>query len=102
VPRQFLAATSRKAEAFLQRLPAVEGADEQRYPRALTQAGKPRPRRPGGGATGALPRFADKLLFMLVYQKTHPLHTMPAWQCAMRPSQAHSWLHHVLRVLPQA
>jgi len=39
---------------------------------------------------------------MLVYQKTHPLQTMPAWQCAMRPSPANSWLHHVLRVLPQA
>jgi len=101
-PRDFLAATSLKPEEFLQLLPAFKAADEQRYPRALTQAGKPRQRRPGGGATGALPRFADKLLFILVYQKTNPLQTMHALQFAMSQSQANYWIHHLLPVLQQA
>jgi hypothetical protein len=101
-PRDFLAATSLKPEEFLQLLPAFEAAYEQRYTRALTQAGKSRRRRPGGGATGALPRFADKLLFILIYQKTHPLQTMHALQFAMSQSQANYWIHHLLPVLQQA
>lgn len=101
-PRDFLAATSLKPEEFLQLLPAFEAAYEQRYTRALTHAGTPRRRRPGGGATGALPRFADKLLFILVYQKTHPLQTMHALQFAMSQSQANYWIHHLLPVLQQA
>jgi Helix-turn-helix of DDE superfamily endonuclease/DDE superfamily endonuclease len=101
-PRDFLAATSLKPEEFLQLLPAFEAAYEQRYPSAMTQAGKPRRRRPGGGATGALPRGVDKLLFILVYQKTHPLQTMHALQFAMSQPQANYWMHHVLPVLQQA
>jgi len=101
-PRDFLAATSLTPEAFRQLLPAFEAAYEQRYTREMTQAGQPRRRRPGGGATGALSRFADKLLCILVSQKTNPLQTMHALQCAMRQPQANDWMHHVLPVLPQA
>jgi hypothetical protein len=77
-PRDFLAATSRTLEEFLQVLPAFEAAYLQCSPRELTHEGKPRHRRGGGGATGALPRMADKLLCIFVYQTTPPLHTMPA------------------------
>jgi len=77
-PRDFLAATSLTLEEFLQVLPAFEAAYLQRYPRELTHEGKPRHRRGGGGATGALPRMADKLLCIFVYQKTPPLQTMHA------------------------
>ena len=77
-PRDFLAATSLTLEEFRQLLPAFEAAYLQRSPRELTHEGKPRQRRVGGGATGALPSMADKLLFIVVYEKTHPLHTMHA------------------------
>ena len=52
-------------------------------PHELTRAGTPRQRRVGGGAKGVLPRGEDKLVFILVYQKTHPLQTMHALQLAM-------------------
>jgi len=101
-PRDFLAATSLKLEEFLQLLPTFEVAYTQRYPRELTYEGKPRQRRVGGGATGALPRVADKLLFILVYQKTHPLQTMHALQFDMSQPQANAWIHRLLPVLHQA
>jgi hypothetical protein len=101
-PRDFLAATSLKLEEFLQLLPAFEAAYLQRYPRHLTHEGKPRQRRVGGGATGALPSVADKLLFILTYQKTHPLHTMHAWQFEMSQPQANAWMHRLLPVLQHA
>ena len=77
-PRDFLAATSRTLEECLQVLPAFEAAYLQRSPRELTHEGKPRHRRGGGGATGALPRMADKRLCIFVDQTTPPLHTLPA------------------------
>jgi Helix-turn-helix of DDE superfamily endonuclease/DDE superfamily endonuclease len=101
-PRDFLAATSLTLEEFLQLLPAFEAAYLQRYPRELTHEGKPRQRRVGGGATGALPSMADKLLFILVYQKTHPLQTMQALQFDLSQPQANAWIHRLLPVLQQA
>jgi hypothetical protein len=101
-PRDFLAATSLTLEEFLQLLPAFEAAYLQRYPRELTHEGKPRQRRVGGGATGAFPSMADKLLFILVYEKTHPLQTMHALQFDLSQPQAHAWIHRLLPVLQQA
>ena len=101
-PRDFLAATSLTLGEFHQLLPAFQEAYAQRYPQELTRAGKPRQRRVGGGAKGVLPRVEDKLLFILVYQKTHPLQTMHALQCAMSQPQAHYWIHHLLPLLQQA
>jgi hypothetical protein len=101
-PRDFLAATSLTLEEFLQLLPAFEAAYLQRYPRELTHEGKPRQRRVGGGATGAFPSMADKLLFIFVYEKTHPLQTMHALQFDLSQPQAHAWIHRLLPVLQQA
>jgi hypothetical protein len=101
-PRDFLAATGLTLEEFLQLLPAFEAAYAKRYTRELTQAGKPRQRRIGGGAKGALHPMADKLLFILVYQKTNPLQTMQALQFAMSQPQANYWMHRLLPVLQQA
>ena len=101
-PRDFLAATSLTLGEFHQLLPAFQEAYAQRYPQELTRAGKPRQRRVGGGAKGVLPRVEDKLLLIVVYQKTHPLQTMHAWQFAMSQPQANYWLHHLLPLLQQA
>jgi hypothetical protein len=87
-PRDFLAATGLTLDEFQQLLPAFQGAYEQRYPDALTRTGTPRQRRPGGGAKGILQPWEDQLLFILVYQKTHPLQTLQALQFNMSQPQA--------------
>jgi hypothetical protein len=46
--------------------------------------------------------MADKLLCILVYQKTHPLQTLQAVQVAMRQPQANYWMHRLLPVVHQA
>ena len=49
-----------------------------------------------------LQRFEDKLLFMLVYQKTNPLQTMHALQFDLSQPQANDWMHQLLPVLQHA
>jgi hypothetical protein len=100
--RDFLAATGLTLDEFQQLLPAFQGAYAQRYPYELTRTGKPRQRRTGGGAKGGLQHCEDKLLFILVYQKTHPLQTMQALQFQMSQPQANDWMHQLLPVLRHA
>jgi hypothetical protein len=101
-PRDFLAATSLTLDEFQQLLPAFQSAYEQRYPYELTRAGKLRQRRAGGGAKGILQGFEDKLLFILIYQKTNPLQTMHALQFGLSQPQANYWIHQLLPVLQEA
>ncbi len=101
-PRDFLAATGLTLEEFQQLLPAFQGAYTKRYPNELTRAGQPRQRRVGGGAKGVLHSCEDKLLFILVYQKTNPLQTMHALQFDLSQPQAHYWIHQLLPVLQHA
>ncbi len=101
-PRDCFAATGLTLDEFQQLRPAFQGAYEQRYPYALTRTGKPRQRRPGGGVKGVLQHCEDKLVFILVYQKTHPLQTMHALQFQMSQPQANYWMHQLLPVLQQA
>jgi len=101
-PRDFFAATGLTLDEFQQLLLAFQGAYAQRYPYELTRTGTPRQRRTGGGAKGVLQRFEDKLLFILVYQKTNPLQTMHALQFNMSQPQANYWIHQLLPVLQQA
>jgi hypothetical protein len=49
-----------------------------------------------------LQRFEDKLLFILVYQKTNPLQTMHALQFDLSQPQANYWIHQLLPVLQHA
>jgi hypothetical protein len=101
-PREFLAATGLKLDEFEQLLPAFQTAYGKKYPPNLTQAGKTRQRQIGGGATGALPQIADKLFFILVYQKTHPLQTMHGLHFGLRQPQTNAWIHRLLPILQQA
>ena len=100
--REFLAATGLKQQEFQQLVPAFETAYEQLYPSGQTREGKIRQRRIGGGTKGVLQRFEDKLLFLLVYQKTNPLQTMHALQFGLSQPQANYWIHHLLPVLQRA
>ena len=44
----------------------------------------------------------DKLLFILVFQKTHPLQTMHGLQFDLSQPQTNDWMHHLLPVLQRA
>lgn len=101
-PRNFLAATGLTVDEFEKLLPAFQAAYEKRYPQDRTQAGQPRQRRVGGGRKGALAADADKLLFILVYQKTNPLQSMHGLEFNLSQPQANEWIHRLLPVLQDA
>ena len=101
-PRAFLAATGGTLAEFERLLPAFQAAYQNTSPPDLTYAGKARQRRAGGGAKGTLPSFDDKLVCILVSQKTNPLHVMHGLQCELSQAQAHYWMHRLLPVLQRA
>ena len=101
-PREFLAATGLTHDEFARVLPAFAAAYTVLYPPDKTWAGKVRQRQSGGGAKGILSPMADKLLFILIYQKTHPLQTLHGLQFDLSQPQTHYWLHHLLPVLQHA
>jgi hypothetical protein len=97
--KEFLAATGLKFEEFANLLPAFEAAYVALYPTDQTAEGKVRHRPPGGGTKGTLQTFEDTLLFILVYQKTSPLQTLPGLQFGLSQPQTHYWIHRLLPVL---
>jgi hypothetical protein len=101
-PREFLAATGLTHDEFARVLPAFAAAYAVRYPPDKTWEGKVRQRQSGGGAKGVLSQMADKLLFILVYQKTNPLQTMHGLQFDLSQPQTNYWIHRLLPVLRQA
>src|SRR5467141_3775457 len=101
-PREFLAATGLTHDEFARVLPAFAAASVILYPPDKTWQGQVRQRQGGGGAKGVLPQMEDKLLFILVYQKTNPLQTMHGLQCDLSQSQTNYWIHHLLPVLQRA
>jgi hypothetical protein len=72
------------------------------WPSDQTKKGKRRQRAIGGGTKGKLQIDEDKLLFILVYQKTYPLQTMHGLQFEMSQPQVNYWVHHLLPVLQQS
>jgi hypothetical protein len=101
-PRELLAATGLTHEEFARLLPAFTDAYANLYPPDKTHAGKPRQRRAGAGAKGTLAQMTDKLLFILVYQKTQALQTMQGLQFGLSQPQTNYWIHHLLPVLQRA
>ena len=101
-PKEFLSATGMTVTEFERLLPAFEVAYEAKYRSDKTVAGLPRQRRVGGGVKGKLQQMADKLLFILVYQKTYPLQTMQGLHFEMSQAQANEWIHRLMPVLQTA
>src|SRR2546430_7863249 len=124
-PRDFLAATGLTHEEFGRLLPVFAAADAALYPPDKTLEGKVRQRQVGGGAKGLLVQMEDKLLFIVVYQKTNPLQTMHGLQFGLTYGFSndtfliyvlfwlviktnsdcefglkHIWLHHHIGTLP--
>jgi len=101
-PREFLAATGLTHGEFMRVLPAFVAFYTTHYQLDKTWQGKVRQRQVGGGANGILAHMEDKLLFILVYQKTNPLQTMHGLHFGLSQPQSHSWIHRLLPVLRHA
>lgn len=101
-PRNFLSATGLTMEEFEILLEDFRRVYELTYPPHLTIEGKERKRRVGGGNTGKLGRYEEKLLFILIYQKTNPLQTMHGLQFELSQSQTNYWIHRLLPILQEA
>ena len=97
--REFLAATGLTHDEFVRVLPAFTAAYAVRYPPDKTWEGKVRQRQSGGGAKGVLSQMEDKLLFILVYQKTNPLQPMHGLPFDLSQPQTNYWIHRLLPVL---
>lgn len=101
-PRQFLAMTSLTVKEFEALLPVFAEAYAATQSREHTQSGKARQRQAGGGRKSELRTIEDKLLFILVYQKTYPLQTFQGLQFGLSQTQANVWIHRLLPILNQA
>jgi hypothetical protein len=102
-PKEFLAATGfypeeleRLIPIFKEKLAACVSPLEQ------TKSGRFRQRRIGAGPKAKLGTAEDKLLFILVYQKTYPLQTMLGLQFGLSQPRANYWIHELLPILRQA
>lgn len=101
-PKELLAATGLKRDEFEALLVVFAQTYETRYPAEETMEGQPRQRRKGGGNKGSLTVMADKLLFVLVHEKTYPLQTMLGLQFGLSQGRVNIWLHRLTPVLQQA
>lgn len=100
-PKQFLAATGLKVEEFEQILPVFKDKLAALHPPELTKRGTLRQRRAGAGPKGNLQTDEDKLLFILVYQKTYPIQEMLGLEFGISQPQANYWIHVLLPILKQ-
>ena len=64
--------------------------------------GKPRKRRAGGGRKGVLQETEQKLLFILVYQKTYPLQTLLGEGFALSQPRVNEWVQRLLPIVKMA
>ena len=101
-PRKLLALAGLTPEEFQILLPAFERAYEQKHPVHRTLVGRQRKRRQGGGRKGSLDSPEQKLLFILVYQKTYPMQTLLGEVFNLSQARANYWIHRLLPILKVA
>ena len=101
-PRKFLSLTSLTPDEFADLLPAFERAYRKRYPASQTATGKSRKRKAGAGRKGSLENTEQKLLFILVYQKSYPLQSILGELFGISQGRANEWIHRLLPILKQA
>jgi hypothetical protein len=101
-PRRLLALTGLTRIEFQDLLRAFQKAHDTLYPSTCTVTGQPRKRWVDAGRRGHLSCIEDKLLFVLVYQKTYPLQVVLGELFGMGTSQANYWLQRLLPVLRAA
>ena len=98
-PREFLAVTSLTDEEFQALLPTFEKCYELLLPPKPKPSKKKKQRAGGGGRRSKLPSPSEKLLFILVYQKTSPLQVAHGLQFGLSQGQVNYWVHRLLPVL---
>lgn len=101
-PKELLAATGLKREEIEALVEAFARAYAEQYPDHQTVGGQPRQRRRGGGNKGKLSCLEDKLLFILVYEKTYPLQTMLGLQFGLSQGRVNEWIHRLTPILRAA
>jgi len=101
-PKRFLAATGLTVDEFQQILPVFKDKLAVLHPPELTKRGKSRQRRAGAGSKGKLRTDEDKLLFILIYEKTYPIQEMLGLQFGISQPQANYWVHLLLPILKRA
>lgn len=100
--RKCVALTGLTPKEFSVLLPAFARAYAEQYPAEKTMSGKPRQRRAGGGRKGGLQEAEQKLLFILVHQKTYPLQTLLGEVFELSQSRVNEWVQRLLPVLKLA
>jgi DDE superfamily endonuclease/Helix-turn-helix of DDE superfamily endonuclease len=100
--RRFLALTGLTLREFHSLLSAFVVAYQRRYANDRTLAGRKRKRRIGGGRRGKLVTAEQKLLFIVVYQKTYPLQIVMGELFGLSQSGTNQWIHRLLPVLRDA
>jgi len=101
-PKEFLAATGLYPEEAERLLPIFKEKIHVLSPLPeLTKTGQPRKRRAGAGPSERLQSVEDKMLFILIYQKTYPLQTMHGLQFGLSQSRTNYWIHSLLPILQQ-
>ncbi len=101
-PKELLAATGLTVEEFEALLPVFGERYTARYGEEQTVEGKARQRRAGGGGQPNLRTMEDKLLFILVYEKTYPLQIMLGLQFGISQGRANIWIHRLLPIVREA
>ncbi len=90
-PKEFLAATGLTDEEFQTLLPTFEKC-YQLSSKPKT-AKKKKHRAGGSGRKAKFSAISDKLLFILIYQKTFQLQTMHGLQFDLSQPQTNYWIH---------
>ncbi len=98
-PKEFLAATGLTDEEFQVLLPSFEKSYQLSSKPKKKTAKKKKERQSGGGRKAKLLDLSDKLLFVLIYQKTAQLQTMHGLQFGLSQPQTNHWIHRLLPVL---
>lgn len=100
--RQFLAVTSLTVTEFDRLLPMFREAYESQHPSSQTQSGQVRQRRVGGGRKPHLATLEDKLLFILMYQKTYPIQSLQGLAFGLSQPRANELIQELTPLLNQA
>lgn len=100
--RKLLALTGLTIKEFRALVPAFDKAYRQRYAHDKTLADRKRKRKSGGGRRGVLDMPEQKLLFILIYQKTYPLQVMMGELFGLSQTSANQWIHRLWPILRNA
>ena len=101
-PRVFQQLTGLTVTAFETLLADFERAYDDDLQQRDRQRPTPRQRRHGGGAKGALPTSADKLVFLLFSFRQYPTQETLAFLFGFSPGQACQWIHRLTPIVNRA